>query len=89
MEFYLFDRIFTHFEKKEEITTLVGKLQDELDRGRADLDGATPASVFIFNEVFNSTSARDGLSSAFGSSSGSRRSMRSESASPFWTSSRR
>jgi hypothetical protein len=60
-QFYLCDRIFTHFEKEEQITTLAGKLQDELNRLRADFDEATPASVFILNELFNTTSARDGL----------------------------
>jgi DNA mismatch repair ATPase MutS len=60
-QFYLCDRIFTHFEKEEQITTLAGKLQDELNRLRADFDEATPASVFILNELFNTTSAMDGL----------------------------
>ncbi|MGH3265355.1 MAG: MutS-related protein, partial [Trebonia sp.] len=56
---FLCDQIFTHFEKEEDITTLAGKLQDELNRLHADLDRATPASVVILNEVFNSTTAHD------------------------------
>ena len=56
---FLCDQIFTHFEKEENIATLVGKLQDELNRLHADLDQATPASVVILNEVFNSTTAAD------------------------------
>lgn len=56
---FLCDQIFTHFEKEEDIATLVGKLQDELNRLHADLDRATPASVVILNEVFNSTTAQD------------------------------
>ncbi len=56
---FLCDQIFTHFEKEEDIATLVGKLQDELNRLHADLDQATPASVVILNEVFNSTTAAD------------------------------
>ena len=56
---FLCDQIFTHFEKEEDIATLAGKLQDELNRLHADLDRATPASVVILNEVFNSTTAAD------------------------------
>lgn len=56
---FLCDQIFTHFEKEEDIATLVGKLQDELNRLHADLARATPASVVILNEVFNSTTAQD------------------------------
>ena len=56
---FLCDQIFTHFEREEDIATLVGKLQDELNRLHADLDRATPASLVILNEVFNSTTAQD------------------------------
>jgi DNA mismatch repair protein MutS len=56
---FLCDQIFTHFEKEEDITTLAGKLQDELNRLHAAFDRATPASVVILNEVFNSTTAQD------------------------------
>jgi energy-coupling factor transporter ATP-binding protein EcfA2 len=56
---FLCDQIFTHFERQEDVATLSGKLQEELDRLRADLDRASPASVLILNEVFNSTTAAD------------------------------
>jgi hypothetical protein len=56
---FLCDQIFTHFEKAEDIATLAGKLQDELNRLHADLGRATPNSVLILNEVFNSTTAQD------------------------------
>jgi DNA mismatch repair protein MutS len=56
---FLCDQIFTHFEKEEDIATLSGKLQDELNRLHADLGRATPASVVVLNEVFNSTTALD------------------------------
>lgn len=58
---FLCDRIFTHFEKEEDVTSLAGKLQDELNRMKGDFDAATSSSVFVFNEVFNSTSADDAL----------------------------
>jgi len=58
---FLCDRIFTRFERREDITTLSGKLQDELNRLRAALQMATSNSLFIFNEMFNSTTAQDGL----------------------------
>ena len=56
---FLCDQIFTHFEKEEDITTLAGKLQDELNRLHTDLERATPASLVVLNEVFNSTTAAD------------------------------
>lgn len=56
---FLCDQILTHFEKEEDITTLAGKLQDELNRLHADLARATPASLMVLNEVFNSTTAAD------------------------------
>lgn len=61
VELFLCDQIFTHFEKQEDIQTLAGKLQEELNRLHADLIRATPASVIVLNEVFNSTTAADAL----------------------------
>jgi DNA mismatch repair protein MutS len=58
---FLCDQIFTHFEKEEDIATLAGKLQDELNRLKADFDRVTSNSVIILNEVFNSTTAQDAL----------------------------
>src|SRR5450432_3228228 len=60
-QLFVCDQIFTRFERQEHIGTLTGKLQDELNRLRDALDAATPDSLFILNEMFNSTTAQDAL----------------------------
>ncbi len=57
----LFDHIFTHFERAEDVRTLRGKLEDDLVCLRAMLARATPRSIFILNEVFASTMVQDAL----------------------------
>ncbi len=60
-QLYLFDRMFTHFEKGENMINLRGKLQDDLIRIHKILDGATPRSVIVMNEVFASPALRDAI----------------------------
>jgi DNA mismatch repair protein MutS len=56
---FLCDRVFTHFERREEMTSLGGKLEDDLKRVRAILAEATDRSVIVMNESFGSTTLHD------------------------------
>ncbi|SNX54800.1 DNA mismatch repair protein MutS [Thermoanaerobacterium sp. RBIITD] len=60
-QLFLYDNIFTHFEREEDVNDLHSKLEDELIRIYDILLKATSNSIVILNEIFTSTTLEDAI----------------------------
>lgn len=59
---YLYDNIFTHFGKEEDLSDQNGKLKDDLERLFQIFTKATENSLIIINEIYTSTTLKDAVS---------------------------
>ena len=57
----LCDAVFSHFEREEDLETLSGKLEEDLQRVRFILENATDRSVVVMNESLTATALQDAV----------------------------
>jgi DNA mismatch repair protein MutS len=60
-QLFLFDKLFTHFEKEENVEDLRSRLEDDLTRIHGIFDEATSRSIVIANEILTSTTLNDAI----------------------------
>lgn len=58
---FLFDQLFTHFEKEESLHTQHSKFEDDLVRIHDSLQKSTSHSIIIMNEILSSTALQDAV----------------------------
>jgi len=58
---FVFDKLFTHIEKAEDIKNLHSKLENDLVRLHNILNESTPNSIIILNEILSSTTLHDAI----------------------------
>jgi DNA mismatch repair ATPase MutS len=60
-QIFLFDNVWSCFERQEQVQSLKSRLENDLIRIKKILDNTTSNSILILNEVFSSTTYDDAL----------------------------